>query len=34
MVSEDILKQDIEDLDMRLGSVTEEADIACGYRTA
>jgi lysophospholipid acyltransferase (LPLAT)-like uncharacterized protein len=33
-VSEDILKQDIKDLEMRLRSVTEEAEIACGYRTA
>jgi lysophospholipid acyltransferase (LPLAT)-like uncharacterized protein len=32
--SENSVKQDIKDLEMRLRSVTEEADNACGYRTA
>jgi hypothetical protein len=32
--SGDSLKQDIKDLEMRMRSVTEEADSACGYGTA
>jgi lysophospholipid acyltransferase (LPLAT)-like uncharacterized protein len=32
--SDSSIKQDIRDLEMRLRSVTEEADSACGYRTA
>jgi hypothetical protein len=33
-ISGDSMKQDIKDLEMRMRSVTEEADSACGYGTA